>query len=273
MELNAAFAAPPTITETANQSLPRSTSPHWPQEKAQRSASHKRSRSKRGSARSLLVESNVQVLQGSDTGDPSGKAWAECGQVDHRGHDLGTLFPAEVEKESLRSVTESEVFQAGWSTVHIVTDHGWLLLPNGLEKVESLPSSRTALVKADALASKRAPTPTSPRSLGTGTKVKIASPGIACFTANQVYEHGGVSPQECSSPADDPTRIGLSRRHIRCGSRDQVDHLERTPMPNRTPQRTLKRRCRHSHRCRRLIDLSCHGHKKHRHDRHGEPAR
>src|SRR5207248_4787750 len=31
--------------------------------------------------------------------------------------------------------------------------------------------------------------------------VRIAlAPGISCFEANQAYEHGGVSPQECVVP-------------------------------------------------------------------------
>src|SRR5207302_8603267 len=38
--------------------------------------------------RSLLAENHVQVLTAAATGDPSGTAWAEAGELDHQGHDL-----------------------------------------------------------------------------------------------------------------------------------------------------------------------------------------
>ena len=39
--------------------------------------------------RSLMESNGVQVLNAVETGDPSGHAWAEAGQIDHRGHDDG----------------------------------------------------------------------------------------------------------------------------------------------------------------------------------------
>ena len=37
--------------------------------------------------RSLMAEHGVQVLNATETGDPSSSAWTEVGEFDHRGHD------------------------------------------------------------------------------------------------------------------------------------------------------------------------------------------
>ncbi len=37
--------------------------------------------------RSLMTEHGVQVLNATETGDPSSSAWTEAGEFDHRGHD------------------------------------------------------------------------------------------------------------------------------------------------------------------------------------------
>ena len=39
-----------------------------------------------------------------------------------------------------------ELLDAGWTRVDVVTDHGWMLLPGGMEKVE-LPAATTELKK------------------------------------------------------------------------------------------------------------------------------
>ena len=83
--------------------------------------------------------------------------------------------------------------------MRIATDHGWLLLPEGLPKVE-LPAdlaetkwSRCAVVKGD---------PSVPSySWQWNPHIRIASPpGIGCFRAGEKYSHGGVSLQECVVP-------------------------------------------------------------------------
>jgi hypothetical protein len=83
-----------------------------------------------------------------------------------------------------------------------VTDHGWLLLPSGLPKNEGLPvaaavakKGRCARVKDGASVD----VPTVPWHWDKDVRIAIAS-GISCFEANQTYEHGGVSPQECVVP-------------------------------------------------------------------------
>ena len=95
-----------------------------------------------------------------------------------------------------------DLLDAGWKRITVVTDHGWLLMPGGLPKNEDLPvavtetkKGRCARIKdgADPLV------PTVPWHWDPDVRIAVA-PGISCFEANQTYEHGGVSPQECVVP-------------------------------------------------------------------------
>ena len=153
--------------------------------------------------RKLLADADVQVLKGSETGEPKGRAWTEAGELDHRGHDAGLRLAHEVEHEVGTIATRiRQLLEAGWLTVTVVTDHGWLLVPGALPKNEALPPSvtitkkgRCARVKDGAEVS----VPTVPWHWDEHVRIAIA-PGISCFEANQEYEHGGVSPQECVVP-------------------------------------------------------------------------
>lgn len=154
--------------------------------------------------RSLMSEAGVQVLLGSDdTGDPRGVAWTETGELDSRGHQHGLLFVQDIDDQVQRIATRiSDLLAAGWATVSVVTDHGWLLLPGGLPKNESLPfavtetkKGRCARIKDGADVSVL----TVPWHWDRDVRIAVA-PGISCFEANQVYEHGGISPQECIVP-------------------------------------------------------------------------
>jgi hypothetical protein len=93
------------------------------------------------------------------------------------------------------------LLKAGWTEVVVVTDHGWLLVPNGLPKVElkafltETRWSRCAALKADAqtdaLAFKWHWNPT----------VMMASPpGTGSYWAGIEYAHGGVSLQKMVTP-------------------------------------------------------------------------
>ena len=83
----------------------------------------------------------------------------------------------------------------------MVTDHGWLLMPGGLPKVE-LKSflaehrwGRCAALKSDA----QTDVPTF--KWHWNPEVTIASPpGVGCFRASMEYSHGGVSLQEMVTP-------------------------------------------------------------------------
>ena len=155
--------------------------------------------------RQEMTRRGVAVLEPDDVGSPaksSAGAWAEVGRLDSLGHQLGVGLAQQIEAQ-LDRVAERvrALIEAGWSKVRVVTDHGWLLLPGGLPKVD-LPSflvatkwARCAAVRGDSSPSM----PTYPWHWN--PLVRVASPpGIACFIAGHEYAHGGVSLQECVVP-------------------------------------------------------------------------
>ena len=88
--------------------------------------------------------------------------------------------------------------QAGASHIRIVTDHGWLLLPGGLPKVD-LPAAladtkwgRCAVIKPAAVTQERL------YSWFWNHQIQFAlADGISCFRDGLEYAHGGLSFQEC----------------------------------------------------------------------------
>lgn len=152
--------------------------------------------------RSLMTDNGVQVLGPTETGDPSGTAWAEAGELDHRGHDGGIRIVDHLDDEVDRIASRiRELLDAGWQQVDVVTDHGWVLLPGGMEKVELPPAAtevkkgRCARLKDGAVVEAS----TVPWFWDPDVRIALA-PGVACFEASKEYEHGGVSPQECIVP-------------------------------------------------------------------------
>ena len=152
--------------------------------------------------RSLMADSGVQVLGTTDTGDPSGTAWTEAGEFDHRGHDVGIRLVDYLDEEVDRVITRiRELLDAEWSRVDVVTDHGWILLPGGMEKVD-LPVAATEVKKGRCARLKDGAVvdaPTVPWFWDSNVRIALA-PGATCFEAGKEYEHGGVSPQECIVP-------------------------------------------------------------------------
>jgi hypothetical protein len=151
---------------------------------------------------SALEARGWQLLVSGQIGDPSGSAWTEAGSLDKRGHSEGWKLARSVEAEVRDLVSRiSALLKAGWTEVIVVTDHGWLLLPGGLPKIE-LKSilaehrwGRCAALKPDAIAD--APT----LNWYWNPHVSIASPpGAGCFRASMEYSHGGVSLQEMVTP-------------------------------------------------------------------------
>jgi hypothetical protein len=155
--------------------------------------------------RVLLAHEGYQVLFEGDTGDPTGRAWTEHGDIDELGHKQEAKLPSLLDGE-VRSLVEriSGLLAAGWQQVVVVTDHGWLYLPGDLPKVElpyfltkdeRMRKGRTGRLADGALA----PGGTVPWYWDPSVRMAVA-PGIATFVAGAVYEHGGVSPQECITP-------------------------------------------------------------------------
>lgn len=133
---------------------------------------------------------------------PEEGGWTEMGRIDYLGHKLGVGMCSQIDEE-VEAVADRVVglLQSGWQRVRVVTDHGWLLLPEGLPKFDLPPWvvqtkwARCAAVKGNS-------TPAVPTYAWHYTNsVQIASPpGIACFGAGNDYAHGGVSVQECVIP-------------------------------------------------------------------------
>lgn len=152
--------------------------------------------------RKLLADDGVQYLVSHDTGDPSGKAWTEFGNLDTTGHNEGSGMARRIPELLATLVQRVEsLLESGWKEVRVVTDHGWLLMPKGLPKSE-LPKyltatrwRRCAVVKPDA----DVELPTFPWFWADGVRV-ASPPGIDCFMAGEEYNHGGLSLQECVVP-------------------------------------------------------------------------
>ena len=149
-----------------------------------------------------LREREWQFLGWDETGDPSGSAWTETGTLDKRGHNEGWKLARSVDTE-VRDLASriGALLRAGWTEVIAVTDHGWLLVPGGLPKVE-LKSflaehrwGRCAALKSDAQSA------AIEFRWHWNREVTIASPpGAGCFRASIEYSHGGVSLQEMVTP-------------------------------------------------------------------------
>jgi len=151
-----------------------------------------------------LTEKGVQFLENSETGDPgsASSAWTEWGQFDRLGHDLGAAMAHQIEEQlSLLAGRIQELLRAGWERIHLVTDHGWLLVPGGFPKVD-LPKylvasrwTRCAAIKESA----HVEIPTAPWHWNNSGHFAHA-PGIHCFEKGHEYAHGGMSLQECLIP-------------------------------------------------------------------------
>ena len=155
--------------------------------------------------RDALTKDGFQVLAGGMGDWPESdkaRGWTEDGKIDHRGHqlqeDLPTILEQEIEGLADRITV---LFDAGWQTIRVVTDHGWVYLPLGLPKVE-LPKHLTASkwARCAVIAGEsQVDVPTAPWYWNTAQYFATA-PGIACFTASNCYAHGGLSIQECLTP-------------------------------------------------------------------------
>lgn len=152
--------------------------------------------------RKLLAEQGVASLEKHETGDPQGRGWTEAGDLDHYGHEHGIRLARDMSTQ-LDQVVEriTELADAGWKRIRVVTDHGWLLLPGGLPKSELAKHQaetrwgRCAVLKDSAYGT--------PLTFGWDwcKDVQVAyAPGVSNFMAGTDYAHGGISLQECLVP-------------------------------------------------------------------------
>jgi hypothetical protein len=135
---------------------------------------------------------------------PEARGWLEVGDLDHRGHQLQNDLPKVIHDEIDRlALRIQKLLDAGWRSVKVVTDHGWLFCPNGLPIAE-LPKhltaskwARCAAIKGDS----QVPVPTAAWSWNPSEQFATPS-GAACFNTggSYSYAHGGISLQECLTP-------------------------------------------------------------------------
>lgn len=153
----------------------------------------------------LLKESGYQIVGSEENSGPvkaTNRGWTEFGTIDRRGHDmqieLASQLDGEVERLADRIIA---LLDAGWKSVRIVTDHGWLLMPGNLPKQE-LPHylteskwSRCARIKGES----QVGVPTAAWTWNPSAEFACA-PGICVFSHGYAYSHGGISLQECLIP-------------------------------------------------------------------------
>jgi len=154
----------------------------------------------------------ADAVHGGDASDEFAARLISTGQVltqnrfvtalKERGYTEGWKLARSVETEMGDLVSRiGALLKAGWTEVVVVTDHGWLLVPNGLPKVDlkafltETRWSRCAALKPDAQ------TDALTFSWHWNPAVMMASPpGAGSFRAGIEYSHGGVSLQEMVTP-------------------------------------------------------------------------
>ncbi len=146
--------------------------------------------------------------------DDAPRVWLETGTFDEDGHAL-QVRPAD---QIARGIEDCATFilrlaRAG-RRVQVVTDHGWLLVPGGLQKA----ILDVAVVEGDGKRTRsariKAGAPTSydfaPWTWNRDVHVAFAT-GAMSFYAGYDYAHGGISPQECITPVIDVAPMGTAR--------------------------------------------------------------
>jgi hypothetical protein len=149
VDLESTIAAVPTITATAKPAVtpvaPRVCAGEGLGTRAAESGSVLTA----DGLRRLLSSEGVQTLAAHEFGDPTGRAWTEIGDIDQLGHAQGVQLPRYVD-DQIRAIADrvASLLKAGWAQVEVVTDHGWILDPLGLDKVApQLPEALTIVRK------------------------------------------------------------------------------------------------------------------------------
>lgn len=150
----------------------------------------------------MLGKLGWQYLEEDDIGDPNGNAWTACGDIDKEGHKSELKLPARIPR-ILDTIVDriQELQQSGWQKIRIVTDHGWLLVPGTMPKMD-LPAQATDS-RWGRCAQLKPNVHVEGLTLGWYWNANTAihfPPGIHSFIAGRTYSHGGVSLQECLIP-------------------------------------------------------------------------
>lgn len=158
--------------------------------------------------RSALADSGVQYLdwKSGETGDVNKIGWTQTNTIDEFGHAQGHAL-ADMLDQYLDLVAEriQGLLAAGWRRVVVVTDHGFVMpaapalkveLPLAVTEGDAARKPRVARLKAGAA---RPDFPIVDWTWGISIEM-VSAPGAAAFEAGTIYEHGGLSHQECVTP-------------------------------------------------------------------------
>lgn len=161
--------------------------------------------------RDALAASEVSYLTTAELGDPAGVAWTQTNDIDALGHAHDHKLTDHLDHELGLIVERIEaLLSAGWRRVVIVTDHGFLLparpaakseLPLHLTQGDSSRKPRVARLKTG----QTSDYPALPWTWDQ-TVIMVSAPRAGAFVAGALYEHGGLSPQECVIPVITVTR-------------------------------------------------------------------
>ena len=165
--------------------------------------------------RDAMALRGYQILAGDGADAPRAhpaRGWLEAGELDDLGHHRGARLARDLEAELERVAERIErVLDAGWTSVRVVTDHGWLLLPGGLPRVD-LPKhlTETRWARCAATSGESAPDVVRAPWHWDARQWFATPPGAACFNRSEEYAHGGLSIQECLIPDLAVTRAEVS---------------------------------------------------------------
>lgn len=142
------------------------------------------------------------------------RCWLETGTFDEDGHSLQARLADQIEQGVANCAAFILRLARAGRRVRVVTDHGWLLIPGGLEKA----ILDTAVVEADGKRTRcarikdGAPTTYDFAPWSWNGEVRVAfATGAMSFFAGYDYAHGGISPQECITPVIDVAPLGAVR--------------------------------------------------------------
>ena len=203
-------AVTPVATQISGSALPEDFAPSFVSDGRPATASR---------IRMELERVGYQLLGGELADWPASettRGWSEDGQIDSLGHKLAASLARQLDDQLDRLADRVvALLDWGWSSVRIVTDHGWLLMPGGLPKID-LPKhltasrwARCATVAGDS----RVSAPTAPWYWNPQERFATA-PGIACFNVSSPYSHGGISIQECLTPDLHVERAGGGKTRV-----------------------------------------------------------
>jgi hypothetical protein len=155
-----------------------------------------------GAFRDAMASQGFELFTLGTAIDPEKKYWQEIGKIDSSGHEEQSNIVKRID-ELFDQIEETlEVaFEAGAKRVRIVTDHGWLLLPNGLPKTDLNKNLTETKWGRCALIKEGANTDLLHLPWRWNPSVFIAyAPGISFFRKGEEYAHGGISLHECLIP-------------------------------------------------------------------------